>query len=76
MAELLSQILGPSGSLAVLFGSIYGAFAVCDANTSKQIKADYALVLKTGKYVTLINALLVHFTFENYSEKIGYLDGG
>jgi hypothetical protein len=57
VAELLSQILGPSGSLAVLFGSIYGAFAVCDANTSKQIKADYALVLKTGKYVTLINAL-------------------
>jgi hypothetical protein len=56
MADLFSQILGPSGSLAVLFGSIYGAFAVCDANTSKQVKADYALVLKTGKYVNLINA--------------------
>jgi hypothetical protein len=57
VAELLSQILGPSGSFAVLFGSIYGAFAVCDANTSKQVRADYALVLKTGKYINLFNAL-------------------
>jgi len=41
----------------ILFGGIYGAFVVCDANTSKQAKADYASFLRTGKYLHFVQTI-------------------
>jgi hypothetical protein len=41
----------------VLFGSIYGAFLVCDTNTSKHVKAEYASILKTGRYIHFFNVI-------------------
>jgi len=57
VAEFVSQLIGPSGSLALIFGSIYAAFTICDVNASKHARDNYTSWLKTGQYVHLVNFL-------------------
>jgi hypothetical protein len=44
--EFLSQNFGHAGTLALIFGSIYGNFVLFDKNLSPHAKQDYANILK------------------------------
>jgi hypothetical protein len=53
--DFIFQFLGPTGSIAVLFGAIYKAFGIVDTNSSKDANARYSSVIKSGEYRNFIH---------------------
>jgi hypothetical protein len=66
--QFLSQNFGHAGTLALIFGSIYGSFVLFDKNLSPRAKHDYTNILKERKYEVLIASLpsILNTIFVNF----------